>query len=403
MNFGGLLYALRNLIHRKMRSWLTILSVLIGVTAIFALISFGLGIQVYVDQLAEDAGTDKLFIQARGVGAPGTDSNFFITKDDVDFVDKINGVQEVSGVYLKAGEIKYKEQVRINFLAGLDTRKQDFVDELIFVDIDEGRKLKKNDVNKVVLGYNYQIDDKQFNRGINVGDKVTINSVPMEVVGFYEEIGNPADDANIYVTYDTFEQLYPDTKDKFGYAMIKAAQSENPSNLAIKIEEKLRKFKGQEEGKEKFFVQTFADALATFGSIILVINGVLVLIALVSVLVASVNIMNTMYTAVLERTKEIGVMKAIGAQNKDILWIFVIESGFLGMVGGIIGVIFGYLIASAAGRAAAASGFASLQPVFPPFLIVASLLFAFLLGVFSGLLPARQASRLKPVEALRYE
>ena len=115
--------------------------------------------------------------------------------------------------------------------------------------------------------------------------------------------------------------------------------------------------------------------METFGMIINILNGILVLIALISLVVAAVNIMNTMYTAVLERTKEIGVMKAIGAQNNEILSIFVFESGFLGFLGGVAGVILGFLISFTGGKIAAGAGFAMLKPVFPWYLILSCLLF----------------------------
>ena len=113
--------------------------------------------------------------------------------------------------------------------------------------------------------------------------------------------------------------------------------------------------------------------------------------------------MNTMCTAVLEMIREIGVMKAIGAQNRDILLVFVVEAGLLSTLGGILGVVLGYGIASAGGAFAAASGFASLQPAFPAVLVVGCILFAFMLGAVSGYLPARQAARLNATDALRYE
>ena len=127
------------------------------------------------------------------------------------------------------------------------------------------------------------------------------------------------------------------------------------------------------------------------------------LIALISLVVASVNIMNTMYTAVIERTKEIGVMKAIGARNSDILYIFIFESGFLGAVGGVLGVGLGYLVASAGGNIAAATGYSSIYPIFPWYLTAGCILFAFFVGAIAGIMPAVQASKLRPVDALRYE
>jgi putative ABC transport system permease protein len=403
MNLDEIKYAVQGLRKRKTRSWLTVLSILIGITAIFSLVSFGIGISRYVDRLADEAGRDKLFIQAKGIGAPGIDKNFFITKEEIDFVGKIKGVKDIAGWYLRAGEITFKNEKRFNFVIGLDPAKIDFIDEAFTVTVSKGRRLKKHDFDKVVLGYNYQFDDKIFKKRVKLGDRIKINGRPYRVIGFYEEVGNPTDDANIYLTLEAMELLYDGIKDKFGAVVIRAEKGIEPSKLAEKIEEKLRKFKGQEEGKEDFFVQSFEDALATFSTILNVINSILVLIALISLIVASVNIMNTMYTAVLERTNEIGVMKAIGAQNKDILLIFMFEAGLLGFVGGLIGVVAGFLVASTGGAIAAAAGFSSLQPYFPWWLWTGSVLFSFLVGVASGFLPALQASRLQAVDALRYE
>ncbi|MBI2650830.1 ABC transporter permease [Candidatus Woesearchaeota archaeon] len=403
MNIYEIKYALQNFRKRKLRSGLTILSILIGITAIFALLSFGIGIRKYVDALADEAGRNKLFIQGKGIGAPGTDENFFLTKKDVDFVSKIKGVDEIVGMYFKVGEIGYNEQKKFYFVSGMNTDKIDFIEETFTIEVIKGRQLKKEDVDKAVLGYNYQFDDKIFKKAVRLGDKIEINGNHYEVIGFYEEVGNPQDDTNVYITDKSFETLYPDSKDKFGFVMISAQKGVEPSELAERIEEKLRKSKDQEEGKEDFFVQTFEDALATFTTIINVINGMLVLIALVSLVVAFVNIMNTMYTAILERTKEIGVMKAIGAKNSDILFVFVAEAGLIGLIGGILGVLLGYIVSSIGGSIAASSGFALLKPAYPLALIIGCLVFSVLVGATAGFLPARRASKLKPVDALRYE
>lgn len=403
MNIYEIKYALQNFRKRKLRSGLTILSILIGITAIFALLSFGIGIQRYVDTVADEAGRDKLFVQAKGIGAPGTDENFFLSKDDVDFVSKIKGVDDIVGMYFKAGEIKLDEQKKFYFVVGEDTGNIDFIEESFAVDVMNGRRLKKGDTDKAVLAYNYQFKDKVFKNPVRLGDKIEINSRKFEVVGFHDEIGNPQDDANVFVTKEAFEILYPDRKDKFGFIMMRAQKGISPSELAIAIEDKLRNHKNQDKGKEDFFVQTFEDALATFTTVINVINGMLLLIALVSLVVAFVNIMNTMYTAIIERTKEIGVMKAIGAKNSDILIIFVVEAGLIGLIGGLLGVLLGYVISSIGGSIAAASGFALLKPAYPILLIIGCLFFSFLVGAAAGFFPAIRASKLKPVDALRYE
>jgi putative ABC transport system permease protein len=403
MNRTEIDYALKNLMHRKLRSSLTVLSIMIGVMAVFALISFGYGIQNYVGQLAQESGGDKLILFPRGGSSPGLDKNFFISKEEINVISKVNGVSEIGSFYINVGAILFDKQTKYNYLAGFDPKKQKLVEEAMTIKIFKGRVLKAGDVNKVVLGYNYLLPDKIFKKPVKLNDKVSINNQIFEVVGFYDEVGNPNDDANIYLTNSEMESLFPGTKDKYAELIIRSQPDADPGVVADRIRTRLRKYLGQKEGQETFFVQTFADVIKTFGTVIDVINGVLVLIAFISLIVASVNIMNTMYTAVIERTKEIGIMKAIGAKNSDIMTVFVFESGFLGLIGGALGVLLGFLIASLGGAIAAASGYSTLKPMFPLSLIVGSLVFSFLLGIISGALPARQAAKLKPVDALRYE
>ena len=387
MNLEEVSYSIKNLWERRTRSVLTVLSILMGITAIFTLMSFGEGMKVYMDVLADEVGADKLFIQSKGIGAPGTDENFYISKDEIDFVDKIKGTKDVNGFYMKIGELKFKKELRYGYLLGFSPDDKEFMEEVFTVSTIKGRSLENGDLNKITLGYNYQLPKKVFDKPLAPGDKIQVNGNDFEVVGFYDEIGGP-DDNNMYLLDEAFEILYPESKDKYAMVMLRSDKSIDPQDLAEKIEDKLRKYKGQDEGKEDFFVETFADALEQFGIIINVINSVLILIALVSVIVASVNIMNTMYTAVLERTKEIGIMKAIGARNSKILFIFVFESGFLGLVGGALGVVLGYFISSFGGSIAAMSGLPMLQPVFPPALTIGCILFATTIVAVSGFLPA---------------
>jgi putative ABC transport system permease protein len=403
MNPDLIKYALLNVKKRKLRSSLTVLSILIGVTAIYALVSFGVGLQNYIDVLASEAGVDKMFLQARGIGAPGMDKSFFLSKEDLDLVEKINGVQEMSALYSQTAQVRKDRQVKFVFIFGLDTDHLDLIHQAFAVDVEVGRRLKEGDLDKVLLGYNYQLENRIFEEPVSLGEKIEIKGKKFEVIGFQEAVGNPQDDSNIFMTYEAFEAMFPADKDKFGWAIIQANKNVDVSLLAERIGDRLRRHKGQEEGKEDFFVQTFEDALATFNNIIGVLNGILVLIALISVVVAGINTTNTMYTAVLERTKEIGVMKAVGARNSSILFVFVIESGLVGMVGGIIGVLLGFLISSAGGAIAAAGGFGFLSPAFPWWLTLGCIMFAFCVGALAGLMPAYRASKLKPVDALRYE
>ena len=399
-------YSISNIRQRKLRSSLTILSILIGITSIFALISFGQGINKYMVDFGQEMGTDKIFLLPGSglTSSPGT-GNILFTEDDMDFLRKIKGVDEITGMMIVSGKIKFKNYKEVYpFVIGLSTESNEkrLVEEMFGgIKVIEGRSLKKGDVLKATAGYSNSVPNKMFKKPISVGDKVEINDIEVEVIGFYEEIGSPTDDSQFYISQEGFKEIFE--IEEFEYVYIRAASDQNPSELAERIKEKFRKRRDQKEGEEDFIIQTFEDIMETFTSVIGILNGILVLIAFISIIVAAVNIMNTMYTSILERTREIGVMKSIGAKNRFILLIFIIESGLLGLIGGIIGIILGYLIAKLGGLIAAAYGLSLLRPSFPWWLIVGCLLFALLVGAGSGFLPSLQASKLNPVDALRYE
>jgi len=188
MKIGEIKYSLQNLVHRKLRSFLSVLSILIGITAIFALVSFGLGMRDYMEGIAEEAGTNKIYLQGKGPGIPGLDPNFFFTKEEADFIGKIKGVDEVVGMYFTTPQIEFKDQKKYAFIVGVDPAKTKLVDELFTVTVEKGRHLKKGDLYKVVLGYSYRFDEKFFDRKVEAGDKVKIDGVQFDVIGFMKKL-----------------------------------------------------------------------------------------------------------------------------------------------------------------------------------------------------------------------
>ena len=192
-------------------------------------------------------------------------------------------------------------------------------------------------------------------------------------------------------------------KEEYSAVFAKVSQGEKPAEIADRILRAIRRDRGQKEGFEDFTVSTSEDIIKSINTILGVVQAVFIGIALISLFVGGIGIMNTMYTSVLEQTNEIGIMKAIGAQNKDILGIFLMESGLLGLFGGGIGILLGIglsKIVEFVGR-----GFAGdvLKASFPWYLIVGCLLFSVIIGLISGGFPARQASKMQPVDALRSE
>ncbi len=397
-------YAFEHLRKRKKRSFLTVLSVAIGIAAVTTLISFGLGVSDYVSSFSEKMGKDKLIVQARGgaFGAPSLDSNVIIGDEDLEAVEKASGIIEATGVYVFSAEVEYNSQKKYTIGFGSDFKEHPrLLKEVYSLNVIEGQGIDGNDDTKVVLGYNYKIKDKIFSKPVSLRDKIKVNGNDFRVLGFYEAVGNPQDDSQVYFTSDAAEKIF--SQESYRFIVARAAPGRDPTQIVSNVRKELRDRRGQGANNEDFFVQTFEQMIETFSMVLDAIIGVVILVALISVVVAAVNITNTMFAAILERTKEIGVLKAIGAMNKDILLIFVFESGMLSLVGGIFGVLAGYLVGLAAGKAVATAGYALFRPLFSWWLVAGSLLFAFLVGVFSGLIPAYRASQLKPIDALRYE
>lgn len=392
-------YSLNNLKQRKTRSAFTIISIFVGITTIFIFVSFGLGLYSYIDEYMTGGSVDKVIIQSKGTSISGMDDTFAFTEDELEAVEATSGVYEASGVYFKSAEVVQGKKRIYTLIFGYDPKKPLIMDTFD-IGIERGRDLKDGD-SGAVLGYNYLSDNKIFPKAYSVGEKIEIQGEKVKIIGFYEEIGSPQDDAQIYVTNDFMKDLYGEN---ISYNWIVArVDIEDIDRVVENIEKNLRKERGLEEGKEDFFVQSFADMMETYAVVLNMVIGFVILIALISVLVSAVNTANTMITSVLERTKEIGIMKSIGSRNSYILGIFLFESSFLGFIAGIIGCVAGWLISYSGALILDNLGYGFLQPGFPVSLFAGCILFAILTGAISGIAPAINAMRVNPVKALRYE
>ena len=208
----------------------------------------------------------------------------------------------------------------------------------------------------------------------------------------------------IYEEYPLLKRELEGIKGEYDMIIAQVEDKNKIGDIAEEVRRKIRDDRNLKEGEEDFTVQTPDQSLEGINTILSIINYIVIGIAALSLIVGGVGITNTMYTSVLERTKEIGVMKSIGAQNKDILMIFLIESGLLGLVGGIIGVILGFGIGKLIEFIVASLlGTNLLRVSAPIYLIIGCLAFAFLTGVIAGTIPAWRAAKTNVVDALRYE
>ena len=397
--------ALGSLVHRKLRSWLTMIGIFIGITAVIAVISLGQGLETSITEQFSELGSDKLWVQPGGGAFVSTSSAAKLTDADRKAIDRTQGVVDSVGMAFKNSRVGFKDEETFQLVIGytLDD-KTGLWEEIYGAGLEHGRWMDSGDTFKIVVGWAYAQENEIFDRPVQLFDSLEINGEDFEIIGIYEKIGGP-DDRNIYMIEDGYERVFnEELQDDYKYIVVKTGEGLNPSVVADRVRKELRDERDRDEGDEDFTIQTTEELLESFGNILLIVQVVILGIAAISLLVGGIGIMNTMYTAVLERTKEIGIMKAIGARNSDILLIFLIESGLLGLVGGGIGVLFGFGLAKLTewiGTAVLGTTF--LTAWWSWELIVLALAFTFIVGVVSGLLPAYQASKQQAVESLRYE
>ncbi|MBT3836597.1 ABC transporter permease [Candidatus Woesearchaeota archaeon] len=392
--------------RRRLRAWLTLIGVIIGIAAIVSLITLGQGLQNAIQSQFDALGNDKLFVTAKGnVLTAGLSIDAIkITEKDKEVVARTSGVKRVAGMIYSTGRIEFNELIRYFFISGLPTDPEEraLVGESQSYHLLKGRFLEKGDKFKAVLGYAYT-QPTLFQADIDLGQKILIQDQEFKIVGFLEKIGSPPDDQSILIPLDAYQDVF-DSGDELGIIIAQSQLGEDTLKVGENIEKELRKSRDQKEGDEDFSVATPDQFAETFNIILDIVQAVLVGIAGISLLVGGVGIMNTMYTTVLQRTKEIGVMKSLGAENKHILYLFLVEAGFYGLGGGLIGVTIGFGFAKIVEWAfLIAVGPAFLSVEFNVPLIAGTLLFSFLIGVISGIAPAYRASKLNPVDALRYE
>jgi putative ABC transport system permease protein len=265
--------------------------------------------------------------------------------------------------------------------------------------IDTGRFLQPSDNYVALIGNGVATGIYKKNIGVNQIIEVANKSV--RVVGILTSQGGDADN-NIYMPINTAVNLITDAKkNQYDSIQVEAQSSDIVNGTVTAITNKLMTERHNNKASDQdFTVSATASMASSVTSLMSSIKLFLGAIAGVSLLVGAVGIANTMFTSVLEKTKEIGTMKAIGSKNKDILMIFLINSAMVGFVGGLLGVILGSFLSLAFPMLGITS---SSSITFSLPLMIEGIVLAVSVGVISGVVPAYRASKLKPVDALRYE
>ena len=398
------LLAIKNLKKRGIRSWLTVLGVFIGIAAVVSLISLSNGLQTAITgQFSGTLSTDVLVFQnaGTGFGTPGSTAVRKINQNDIDIIESVPGVKETIPRLIRMVKFEYNDIATFNYIASIpkDQEKVDMVNKVANLVIVKGNLLEAGDKGKVVLGDDF-IKNSPYEKEIHVGSSITIQGKKFEVKGILKRGSSFQINSVILMPEDDLKDIL-NIGDEYDIVAIKIDNPDNAQQIADNIVRKIRKDRNEKVGEEDFTIQTPAQALQAVSTILGVIGIVVTGIAAISLIIGGIGIANTMFTSVLERTREIGVMKAIGAKNSNILSVFLIESGLLGLVGGIAGALFGlgaaYLLASVASQTLGINFPVTLS--WP--LLLGAIAFSFFIGLISGIIPAIKASRMNPVEALR--
>jgi putative ABC transport system permease protein len=275
--------------------------------------------------------------------------------------------------------------------------------------LSSGRSLTTSDTYSIVIGGN--LANNVFS-GIPLNSKVTIEGKVFKVVGILSS-GN-----SVYMPINTAREVFSPGSTNYNSILVKI--TDDSTNATNKTITEITKVLMMERGillqkNVDFSISNPAEIQATVSSTLNTISVFLGAIAAISLIVGAIGIANTMFTSVLEKTKEIGIMKAIGAKNRDVLSIFLINSGMIGMVGGIGGALLGVVASGLISSLATSSNSTTTQGAgnmigslftsasINPWLLVGAVAFSVLIGMVAGMIPAYRASRLKPVDALRYE
>ncbi len=400
--------ALESISGNKLRSGLTVLGIVIGVAAVIAMLAVGRGAESSITGSISGIGTNLLFV-FRGSPDNSVRNSRPITLADAEAIADPFAAPSVAAVapLLQANR-------EISYGGERDTVEIDGITPEYFsvrnYELTEGEFITEEHLlgRASVALIGPEAADTLFGRHDGItGETIRIDGQPFRILGVLASKGGGAfgsEDNVVLIPFSSAQArlIKRSTRDQVDMLLVQAVSGDAVLMATEEISQILRQRHRTPVGADDFTVFTQQDLLATFQSITGILTIFLGGIAGISLLVGGIGIMNIMLVSVTERTREIGLRKALGARKRDILIQFLTESSLLSLIGGIIGILFGWLISFAVGQIAAANGTAFL-PIVGADAVALATIFSAAVGLFFGIYPANRAANLEPVEALRYE
>lgn len=407
--FNVLKLTFQNMLLRKSRSFLTMLGIIIGVAAVISIMAIGASAQDLLLAQVRAMGSDLIGVMPGQSEEGGPPAALFgieittLTNEDALAIEELPNIIAVCAYSKGRGTMSFLNKTNDFDYTGVSANYLEVED----TSVAKGRFIKQEEVDSlarvVVLGS--QVKEELFGRDDPIGQRIKINQIGFRVIGVMSERGTAAfqnQDKQVFIPVRTAQKILLGI-DHLALIRAKIGKSENVDLIISQIENILRfRHNIKDPIKDDFSVQSAAQALDILGSITQALKMFLAMVAAISLIVGGIGIMNIMFVVVNERTREIGLRKALGAKRKTILFQFLVESATMTLIGGLIGIAVGILIAYVVTVGVNYFGY-DWQFIVTPLSVFVSSFMAISIGLIFGLWPANRASKLNPIEALRYE
>lgn len=418
--------SINSLTHRRLRSWLTVLGIVVGVAAVVALVSIGQGLQQSVQNQLSGLGANIITVSAGferagggfgfggGGGGARSSSSANITENDLRTIRSTPGVLYVDGIVSGRADVSFSSETASVSIQGVDPLVWKF---MVTTKLESGRYLSSGDAYAIVVANS--VAHGLYKHNMTLNSIITIGGHSFRVVGILQSsssgFGGGGGGSVIYMPASNARQINMTSSpasNQFSSISVQTLPTADVQTVVDQITSNLMLTRHVAKNTQDFTVSSSQSLQESISSVTSTITYFLAGIAGISLLVGGIGIANTMFMSVVERTRQIGLLKSLGTTNSEVMKLFLTESGLLGLIGGVIGVILGVVLSLLISDLGGGGGLGlfrapgagqGLQTVVTPEVLLFAIGFSVFIGAFSGLFPARRAANLQPVDALRYE